>query len=75
MNANRQDKARLRELALRQLRRRQGVDDGFVAETGWVNHNGQLYVNADDLIDVLRAAGWTEAAEDFNRIAEEQRRV
>lgn len=45
----------------------------IVAETGWIKHDGKVYVNADDLIALLRAADYVELAEDFERIAKEER--
>lgn len=51
------------------------TEPGFTAETGWLKIEDRLYVNVDDLINVLREGGWIEVAEDFERIAEEERRV
>ncbi len=46
--------------------------DSFVAEVGWLVQNGRVYVNAADLVDVLREADCGNLADDFLRIATEE---
>ncbi len=47
-------------------------DDSFVAEVGWLVQDGRVYVNAADLVDVLREADCGDLADDFLCIATEE---